>query len=122
MKNVFFSTLCASFLLASPSFAEHHESMAGSKAGMAHMKAKMHQRFSEIDSNGDEKISFDEQVMHCKQKFTDRDGNKDGFLTKDEINYGWKHKGAAQPITPSSPSAQPISPNAPIVGMKPAAN
>jgi hypothetical protein len=57
----------------------------GDMCGKAH--------FDAMDADKDGKISQDEHMAKCQNRFKTMDANNDGFLTRDECGKGWdKHK------------------------------
>ena len=58
--------------------------LAGSNA-FAEKKTFAEQRFEEIDTDDDGKISKDEFLVNCGQRFDTLDGNKDGYVTEEEF-------------------------------------
>ena len=49
--------------------------------------------FDAMDANKDGKISQDEHMTKCKNRFKAMDSNGDGFLTKEECRQSWReHK------------------------------
>ena len=67
------------------------QNYALAKGPHGHMWGKAH--FDEMDTNKDGKISPDEHVAKCKNRFKAMDTNNDGFLTRDECRNGCdKHK------------------------------
>jgi Ca2+-binding EF-hand superfamily protein len=49
--------------------------------------------FDYADANGDGYVSFDEAAVypHWQRNFGNMDRNRDGYLTRDEVN-GWRYR------------------------------
>ncbi len=62
------------------------------------MKARMAERFSQADTNGDGQLSLDEtqaKMPKLAERFNAVDTDKNGMLSKDELRHG--HSGRARP-------------------------
>jgi len=48
--------------------------------------------FNSMDTNNDGKISHDEYMAKCENRFKAMDTNKDGFLTGEECREAWEER------------------------------
>lgn len=48
--------------------------------------------FDAMDTNSDGKISHDEHMAKCENRFKAMDTDNDGFLTRDECRKAWKER------------------------------
>ncbi len=64
----------------------------------AEMKAKMEQRFKDADANGDGSLSLDEaqaKMPRLAEHFSTLDKDKNGLLSREELNDARPHRGHA---------------------------
>lgn len=75
-------------LLVAMTLLGHNYALAQGPYG--HMWGETH--FDQMDTNKDGKISQDEHMAKCKNRFKAMDTNNDGFLTSDECRKGWEKR------------------------------
>lgn len=58
----------------------------------AKMDAKIDEKFSKMDTDGNGSISEAEFTSAKAEKFSEADTNGDGMISKEELKAAWEHK------------------------------